>query len=352
MIKRLKKEKGITLIALVVTIIILLILAGVVLQTVTGDNGLISKAKQAVSKYKESESKEQYSLQNVVQIVDKENKESKISYINNIMEVLYGALNKLLTLEENYREVQDQLNRINEIIVQVLNTNPNESEILELQNEVNDLKNNIIQTVQNNQNIRILKLESEGFEDLLLEVKGFDILEGDLDIASEENNHKIEEVIENVSNMCSMTGSYQNRLGYSLTYYENYRDIISNETQIEKINKRLSDYSLRLVKDCVLNVNQCCNIYFNVTSTNKDKNYIAIEIQQLYMEMNRILTNAKNTEGLKLLNGDWDSNINITLSSLGISDCIQKLKAEDESVRNDFTNAISIIDAKLTEINK
>ena len=45
------KEKGITLIALVVTIIILLILAGVTLNMALSGDGLLSKAKLAVNKY-------------------------------------------------------------------------------------------------------------------------------------------------------------------------------------------------------------------------------------------------------------------------------------------------------------
>ncbi len=42
-----KKERGITLIALVVTIIVLLILAGVSIRTLTGDNGILNRAKTA-----------------------------------------------------------------------------------------------------------------------------------------------------------------------------------------------------------------------------------------------------------------------------------------------------------------
>ena len=42
-----RKEKGITLIALVITIIVLLILAGVTVVTLTGDNGLLQKATTA-----------------------------------------------------------------------------------------------------------------------------------------------------------------------------------------------------------------------------------------------------------------------------------------------------------------
>ena len=44
---KLKKIRGITLIALVVTIVVLLILAGVSIAMLTGDNGIIVQAKRA-----------------------------------------------------------------------------------------------------------------------------------------------------------------------------------------------------------------------------------------------------------------------------------------------------------------
>lgn len=50
----LKEAKGITLVALVITVIILLILAGVALSLVIGENGLIAKSKQGVGVYKQS----------------------------------------------------------------------------------------------------------------------------------------------------------------------------------------------------------------------------------------------------------------------------------------------------------
>ena len=44
--KKLKREtNGITLVALVITIIILLILAAIVIAALTGENGLITRAK-------------------------------------------------------------------------------------------------------------------------------------------------------------------------------------------------------------------------------------------------------------------------------------------------------------------
>ena len=45
--KELKKNKGITLIALVITIIVLLILAGITIATLTGENGILTKATEA-----------------------------------------------------------------------------------------------------------------------------------------------------------------------------------------------------------------------------------------------------------------------------------------------------------------
>jgi len=49
--KQKRKESGITLIALVVTIIVLLIVAGITIATLFGDNGVINKAQEVVMEY-------------------------------------------------------------------------------------------------------------------------------------------------------------------------------------------------------------------------------------------------------------------------------------------------------------
>ena len=61
-----KSTKGITLIALVITIVILLILAGVSIAMLTGDNGILTQAQKA----KEETEKAQ------------ENEESNLDYMN------------------------------------------------------------------------------------------------------------------------------------------------------------------------------------------------------------------------------------------------------------------------------
>lgn len=60
--QKLKEGKGITLIALVITIIVLLILAGVTIATLTGDNGILKQADKAKTETTMGEEKEAIGL--------------------------------------------------------------------------------------------------------------------------------------------------------------------------------------------------------------------------------------------------------------------------------------------------
>ena len=56
--KKFLNQRGITLIALVITIIVLLILAGVTIATLTGENGILTRAAEAKNKTEEAQEKE------------------------------------------------------------------------------------------------------------------------------------------------------------------------------------------------------------------------------------------------------------------------------------------------------
>jgi len=65
-----KKQKGITLVSLVVTIIVLIILAGVTINAILGENGIITIAKQAKENMELAQEKEQTELNELyVQII-------------------------------------------------------------------------------------------------------------------------------------------------------------------------------------------------------------------------------------------------------------------------------------------
>ena len=65
-----KNQRGITLIALVVTIIVLLILAGVAITLSIGDNGIFKRAGQATNAWEEASRNETEGMNSVVDIID------------------------------------------------------------------------------------------------------------------------------------------------------------------------------------------------------------------------------------------------------------------------------------------
>lgn len=83
-------EKGITLIVLVVTIIVLLILAGVTIATLAGDNGLITQAVKAKFYSEMSGLNEQKDLSKVVNFM----------YVGNVDTVENKFLKKNVAVDE------------------------------------------------------------------------------------------------------------------------------------------------------------------------------------------------------------------------------------------------------------
>ena len=63
--RKLEQKKGITLVALVITVIILLILAGIVIGYILGKKGIVARAEEAGRKYKQAEVNEQKDLDEV-----------------------------------------------------------------------------------------------------------------------------------------------------------------------------------------------------------------------------------------------------------------------------------------------
>ena len=62
--RRVKNNKGITLIALVITVIVLLILAGVSIAMLTGNNGILTQAQNAKNRTEEARIEEENALEN------------------------------------------------------------------------------------------------------------------------------------------------------------------------------------------------------------------------------------------------------------------------------------------------
>ena len=65
-----RKEKGITLIALIITVIIMLILAGVAISAITSDGGLFSKTINAVGAYEQASQNEADQIASIMNELD------------------------------------------------------------------------------------------------------------------------------------------------------------------------------------------------------------------------------------------------------------------------------------------
>ncbi len=97
-----KKQRGITLIALIITIILMLILAGVVLSLTIGKNGIFKTAKYAVEEQKIAEITEQLELKKGLIGVNNGGEVNTEEYLNYIQEE--GNLNNKITQIEKIDE--------------------------------------------------------------------------------------------------------------------------------------------------------------------------------------------------------------------------------------------------------
>ena len=108
-ITKIKQTKGITLIALVITIIVLLILAGVTIATLTGENGILTRASDAAERTERANIIEQAQTDILGIQAEKESSEITENELETIL-ASYGTLNgegnildKTLVTEKGYQ---------------------------------------------------------------------------------------------------------------------------------------------------------------------------------------------------------------------------------------------------------
>ena len=85
-----KKQTGITLIALVITIIVLLILAGVSIATLTGNNGILTQANQAKENNNSAAAKEKVQVE-ALGSIDKDGKFNEGTFKENVKNNIKGS---------------------------------------------------------------------------------------------------------------------------------------------------------------------------------------------------------------------------------------------------------------------
>ena len=161
-----KKENGITMITLVVTIIVLIILAGVSITTLLGDNGIITKAKQTRQNILYAGQEEQEQLNQLFWEMEQGGNYTEDEE-NDKKDQMIELLQK--QVEELKQQVADLQGENAELEEQVANLN---SQIEDLNKQINDLKAEIAE-----KDIEIADLQKE----VALKQESINNLQGQLD---------------------------------------------------------------------------------------------------------------------------------------------------------------------------
>jgi len=105
-----KKNKGITLIALVTTIVVLIILAGVVLNLILGENGIFNKAEEAKRRENETSAREKIEVVLVDARIEKETNTSynKQQFLDNMLEESGITVEDDIVIFNNYSFMIDR----------------------------------------------------------------------------------------------------------------------------------------------------------------------------------------------------------------------------------------------------
>ena len=100
----LEKRNGITLIALVITIIVLLILAGVTLAAISGQGNIIGSAENAVGKYNNKVIEEQEQLNEVIEYIKNDGKVEETGISISLVPDTTGVTKKVIVTVVGYAE--------------------------------------------------------------------------------------------------------------------------------------------------------------------------------------------------------------------------------------------------------
>ncbi|MCI8273876.1 MAG: hypothetical protein HFJ55_07365 [Clostridia bacterium] len=342
-----KNRKGITLIALVVTLIVLLILASVSIAMISGQNGIISNAKKSVTQYEEEADKEQQTLDEIGEIISKDTE-----HTDNILEILIRTEKKIQEIEGQLCNAHEILNRCDAISNQAIYTAMNTETRNELKEELDELMIELHKIMPSSNEYIVNGLEGEGFGVIKIGLITYEELrEGEnglfIDVSSKEDAIKTKDSIENAIELInierSKLGAKQNRIDYSISYYREIR-------RIQRTMEASDIKNIMFAKNGLQTLNKILKRIEMINLQYAEDEIILHEFNELYDEVKRILDYTRNKDNMYLLNGDWKNEVNINLSSLGIEGLLEKIKTNTNEATSDIQNAIKIIEDLLIKV--
>lgn len=351
-----KEQKGITLLALVITIIVLLVLASVTINTMVSNKGLVSKSQEAKFKMEAGSYKEKA----YVKAGAKSQQVIKVNHITDLGDKLEAQMrtyekaameaedNKSLiqTAEGALSETHSLLQRMRELMTQYLNNTFTDEDIKEMKKEMSQLKDEIDRIAETTMFDDKILLDgtykyiaqfgdttnSQGNMEISISNMGWKGIYGEDEIdyaLSQDSLDKIDKAIEKVSQQRSSLGAKQNRLEHTIDYIDvlnsNIYDLANYVFSYRQVTLAAGAYSARdgisMVKTAegalvethsmLQRMNELMTQWANGTNlTDSDKEKLKNEMEQIKDGINTI---AKDTQFDKktLLDGSLNANVQI-----------------------------------------
>ena len=333
-----REKRGITLIALVITIVILIILATVTLNVVIGENGLIEKTKYAKDLYANSAVVEEQGINDLIAQMDNINKEQiykeEIEKYRTAKINLNNAIALIETANGVAAEEAEMAQKIRTITIQMANGTNTEDDMKALAEEINrwlsGMEMAATETVWNSMNITDGSLTGENAykvdiitRELILEIEsmtrenlGLDQI-GDLTTKEDATNLQkmIDEAISKLSSIRNLLGAKQNLYQYLIDYYNQLEEVLLQGLPEDETKDKMAIIGMQKIISMLERVKKLENQASNVTMTESDKASFLIEINETIDGINII---AEDTEfkGQKLLDGSYKDIPN--LNSIGL----------------------------------
>ena len=373
-----REKRGITLIALVITIVILIILATVTLNVVIGENGLIEKTKYAKDLYANSAVVEEQGINDLIAQMDNINKEQiykeEIEKYRTAKINLNNAIALIETANGVAAEEAEMAQKIRNITIQMANGTNTEDDMKALAEEINrwlsGMEMAATETVWNSMNITDGSLTGENAykvdiitRELILEIEsmtrenlGLDQI-GDLTTKEDATNLQkmIDEAISKLSSIRNLLGAKQNLYQYLIDYYNQLEEVLLQGLPEDETKDKMAIIGMQKIISMLERVKKLENQASNVTMTESDKASFLIEINETIDGINII---AEDTEfkGQKLL--DWSYKDIPNLNSIGLSQDGSKFYVDlstTETINQSITeceNAITKIEEIINNLEK
>ncbi len=396
------RQKGITLIALVITIVVMLILAGTTIGMTFSDRGVIKQTKRARFSTEAMEIKDELERSDLLtEIQEKQYAVGAIDDLELQLEEEKKAMEQaktnaadlislIQTAEGGLSETHSILQRMKELQVQynnhdvTLDKEAINTEMGQLIQEIDDIAQTIMfsdtKLLDGTLNITAnLGNEYYSYGDFNVSVSdcGFKSIYGAEEFDYGDKNEKVLEAMAKIANIRSILGAKQNTLEHIISdedelvermdsliksiFYDADGQKLTEQEAIK--NAKSNNISIRIMEmaygvsgniyTILQRIKELTASAWNTDNTDTDRQALQTEINEYLKEIDREL-NRTTILNKNLFQGDIQYIRRTTLNSLGIKDIsvINKAESQGTKVENAMSKVSAIREKLIEEINK